>query len=223
MGSPAGEEQRDNREGPQHRVTIAQQFAVGRFAVTFDEWDTRGGWRLQRPVSAGRQRLGPWAAAGDQRVVGRRPNLSGVAVAQDRQDLSAAERGGARICDARRHLDAVLVDLDPSWWGSGSISTGQANYDGSSTYGGGAKGENRQRTLPVDSFLPNPWGLYQVHGNVWEWVEDCWHESDAGSAVERFRVDLRRRLQSRRGASRRFLEHRPEVPPRRQPRLGHRR
>jgi hypothetical protein len=40
--------------------------------------------------------------------------------------------------------------------------------------GGGAKGERRKKTVPVDSFQPNPWGLYQMHGNVSEWTEDCW-------------------------------------------------
>jgi formylglycine-generating enzyme required for sulfatase activity len=64
----------------------------------------------------------------------------------------------------------------PFWWGS-SISTSQANYNGNYTYGSGSIGENHQKTLPVDTFPPNPWGLYQVHGNVWEWVEDCYHES----------------------------------------------
>jgi formylglycine-generating enzyme required for sulfatase activity len=56
------------------------------------------------------------------------------------------------------------------WWGA-SVSTDHANYEGSFTYGGGPKGESRKRTVPVDSFSPNPWGLYNVHGNVWEWVQ----------------------------------------------------
>ena len=55
---------------------------------------------------------------------------------------------------------------------------------GSYTYGGGVKGEYRQKTLPVDSFAANPWGLYNVHGNVWEWVQDCWHENYNGAPSE---------------------------------------
>src|SRR5262245_32906810 len=60
----------------------------------------------------------------------------------------------------------------PFWWGS-SISTSQANYHGNYTYAGSPKGEHRGKPLPVDSFAPNPWGLYNVHGNVREWVHDC--------------------------------------------------
>ena len=65
--------------------------------------------------------------------------------------------------------------------GASSISPSQANYAGNYTYGGGPKGEYRQKTVPVDSFAPNPWGLYNVHGNVQEWVQDCRNDSYNGA------------------------------------------
>jgi formylglycine-generating enzyme required for sulfatase activity len=71
----------------------------------------------------------------------------------------------------------------PFWWGS-PISAEQANYDEIYMLGGGGKGKCRQATVPVQSFQPNPWGLYQVHGNVWEWCEDCWNETYKGAPVD---------------------------------------
>jgi formylglycine-generating enzyme required for sulfatase activity len=59
------------------------------------------------------------------------------------------------------------------WWGS-SISTSQANYAGNT-------GEDRQKTLPVGTFQPNPWGLHELHGNISEWVEDCWNSNYVGA------------------------------------------
>jgi formylglycine-generating enzyme required for sulfatase activity len=86
------------------------------------------------------------------------------------------------LSEAEREYVARAGTTTPFWWGA-SISPQQANYQSNYTYGG-PKGEYRQHPLPVDSFLASPWGLYQVHGNVWEWTEDCYHNSYNGAPAD---------------------------------------
>jgi formylglycine-generating enzyme required for sulfatase activity len=173
MGSPNSEAERSPSESPQHAVTFARQFAVGRFALTFDEWDgcvADGGCNGYKPNDEA------WGR-------GRRPAIN-VSWDDAKAYVAWLSRKTGRIyrllSEAEREYVTRAGTTTPFWWG-GSISTSQANYDGNYTYGGGAKGSYRETTLPVDSFQPNPWGLYQVHGNVWEWVEDCWNDSYAGA------------------------------------------
>jgi formylglycine-generating enzyme required for sulfatase activity/uncharacterized caspase-like protein len=173
MGSPASEEGRNDDESPQHLVTISDSFAVSRFEVTFDEWDAcvaDGGCNGYKPEDEG------WGR-------GRRPVIN---VSWDDAKAYVAwlwKKTGkvyGLLSEAEREYVTRAGTTTPFWWGS-SISTTQANYNGNYIYGGKSKGENRRETVPVDSFEPNAFGLYQVHGNVWEWVEDCSHDNYTGA------------------------------------------
>jgi formylglycine-generating enzyme required for sulfatase activity len=180
MGSPGNEPARSTAEGPQHAVTIAKPFAVSRFAVTFAEWDAcvaDRGCNGYRPADEGWDR-------------GRRPVIN-VSWNDAKAYVMWLSRKTGRpyrlLSEAEREYVARAGTSTPFWFGA-TVSTQQANYDGTRGYNGGGTGENREKTVLVDSFAANPWGLYQVHGNVWEWVEDCWHADYAnapsdGSAV----------------------------------------
>ena len=173
MGSPASEEGHGNDEGPQRRVTISQPFAVGRYEVTFSEWDacvSAGGCNGHRPDDEG------WGR-------GRRPvmNVSW----NDAKSYVAwlSRKTGKRyrlLTEAEWEYAARAGTTGPFHFGN-TISTDQANYDGNYTYGPGRKGVDREKTVPVGSFPANRFGLHDMHGNVWEWVEDCRHDSYTGA------------------------------------------
>jgi formylglycine-generating enzyme required for sulfatase activity len=65
-----------------------------------------------------------------------------------------------------------------------TMTTDQANYNGSNAYRSDAGDVNRQQTTDVGSFLPNAFGLYDMHGNVLEWCQDVWHENYAGAPTD---------------------------------------
>jgi formylglycine-generating enzyme required for sulfatase activity len=173
MGSPEREPVRSHDEAPQHAVMFARQFSVGTFAVTFDEWDAciaDGGCNGYRPDDHG------WGR-------GRRPviNVSWDDASAFTAWLSRKTGKPYRLLSEAEHEYVTRAGTTtPFWWGT-TISSQQANYDGNSTYGDGPTGEYRAQTLPVDSFSMNPWGLYQVHGNVTELTQDCWNTNFIGA------------------------------------------
>jgi formylglycine-generating enzyme required for sulfatase activity len=88
------------------------------------------------------------------------------------------------LSEAEREYAARAGSQSAFWWGE-SINPGQANYNGTAKgYNNSAKDEGRKVTVPVGSFKANPFGLYNVHGNVWEWVEDCFHDNYTGAPTD---------------------------------------
>jgi formylglycine-generating enzyme required for sulfatase activity len=167
MGSPPSEPGRLDSE-EQVPVTITRPFAVGKFAVTFDQWDAcvaDGGCNGHTPDDKG------WGR-GNRPVINVNCNDSKAFA----EWLSLKTGMAYRLLSEAEHEYVTKAGTTtPFWWGS-SISPNQANYNGDYTYGGGSKGEYRGRTVSVDNFEANPWGLFNVHGNVWKWTEDCWRD-----------------------------------------------
>jgi formylglycine-generating enzyme required for sulfatase activity len=171
MGSPPSELYRGAET--QHRVTIASPFALGKYEVTFEQWeacladggcggfvpDDHGWGRGDRPVIGVSWEDAKAYTAWLSGKTGKRYRLPSEA------EWEYAARAGATT---------------PFSFGA-TITTRQANYDGGTGYGNGPAGVNRGKTTPVGSFPANAFGLHDMHGNVWEWVEDCW--SDEYSAA----------------------------------------
>jgi formylglycine-generating enzyme required for sulfatase activity len=161
MGSPTTEAGRSDDEGPQHTVTIPRQLAVGRFAVTFDEWDAclaDGGCNRDKPDDQG------WGR-------GRRPVIRVTwRNAQAYVDWLAKTTGSTyRLLSEAEYEYAARASTQTAWpWGN-AIGHNNANCKGC-----GSQWDNRQ-TAPVGSFAANAFGLYDMVGNVWQWTEDCWH------------------------------------------------
>ena len=154
--------------GPPHRVTIASDFAIGRFEVTFDEWgrcvdegacktrpDDRGWGRGQRPVI----------------------NVSWLDAKAFASWLSQKTGYKYRLpSEAEWEYAARSGTGTTFWWGS-DVGSGRANCQNCNTGQG-------KMTLPVGAFKPNAFGLYDTSGNVAEWVEDCWHDDYRGAPTD---------------------------------------
>ena len=176
MGSPEEEEGRGGDESPVHKVTIDYRFAVGVYEVTFDEWDyclDQGGCDGFHPGDNGFGR-------DDRPVI----NVSWIAATSYTKWLAEETKKEYRLLtEAEWEYVARAGTTTPFYFGN-TISTDQANYDGQQTYGSGVIGTYLRKTLPVGSFPANRFGLHDVHGNVFEWVKDCWHENYEGAPTD---------------------------------------
>ncbi|MCI4665787.1 MAG: formylglycine-generating enzyme family protein [Neomegalonema sp.] len=174
MGSPVDEPGRRGDESPQHLVRIANRFALGKYAVTFDEFDA---------YCAATGVLKRWDEGWGR---GRRPVIHVSCDEAQGYCTWLSEQSGAEYrlpSEAEWEYACRAGTETPFWWGS-EITSDQANYNANFVYeGGGAKGVNRAKTVPVDlkEFKANPFGLHQMLGNVWEWCADAWNDNYQGA------------------------------------------
>jgi len=195
MGSPSSEEGRRDDEGPVHRVRIGK-FAVGVYEVTFAEWDACvadggcGGYRLEdeedwgsgTPPTPFCWRIAPYRLEDEEDWGsgrrdegwgrGRRPVIHvGWEDAQSYVRWLSSKTGERyRLLSESEWEYAARAGTTTAYYFGNTISHEQANYRG----GPG-------RTVPVGTYPPNAFGLYDMHGNVWEWVQDCWNGSYRGA------------------------------------------
>ena len=169
MGSPENEEGYHSSQSPQHEVTVPP-FFMGKYPVTQQQWR----------VVAALSKVNIDLKSDPSRFKG--DNLPVECVSwNDAQEFCArlsrmANKTYRLPTEAEWEYACRGGTTTPFYCGE-TISTDLANYDGNYTYGQGQKGEYREKTTEVGKFPANPFGLYDMCGNVWEWCEDGWHEN----------------------------------------------
>jgi formylglycine-generating enzyme required for sulfatase activity len=169
MGAAQGEKEADNDEYPQHSVTVTE-FLMGKYLVTQSQWRAVAQLpQIHRPLE-----LEPSKFKGDTRPVEQVSWYDGIEFCAR---LSQATGQNYRLPSESEWEYACRAGTTSPFYFGDTLSTDLANYDGNYPYGLGQKGLYRKATTPVGSFPANGFGLYDMHGNLWEWCLDDWHDS----------------------------------------------
>lgn len=169
MGSPPSEKGRNPDEGPQRKVAFAKPFAVGKYEVTFAQWDAC----VAEQGCTHKPGDNEWGR-------GKRPVIN-VSWADAKQFVAwLAKKTGKPYrlpSEAEWEYAARGNTITRYWWGN-EVGVALANCRDC--------GGNQDRTtpLPVQSFKPNPFGLYDVNGGVGQWVADCWFPNYQGASSD---------------------------------------
>jgi formylglycine-generating enzyme required for sulfatase activity len=162
----------DDEEGPQHRVTVGS-FYMGKYEVTQKEYQALMGRNPSEfkgdnlPV----EHVSWYDAVNYCNARSRSEGLTPAYTVAGTDVTWNRSANGYRLPTEAEWEYACRAGTTTPFSTGNNITTNQANYNGNIPYNGNAKGTYRKKTTPVGTFTSNPWGLYDMHGNVWEW---CW-------------------------------------------------
>ena len=176
MGAAKGEKGHQPAEEPQHEVTVGAPLAISKYEITFDEWEAcalEGGCGNYRPEDGG------WGR-------GRRPVIyASFDDAKAYVDWLRQKTGKAyRLLSEAEWEFAARGGTSTPYASGETLAPTQANFDASTLSGSRKLGSYEGKTIEVGSFPPNPYGLFDMEGNVFEWVEDCWNPTHAGAPAD---------------------------------------
>ncbi|MEC4984681.1 MAG: formylglycine-generating enzyme family protein, partial [Oscillatoria sp. PMC 1076.18] len=176
MGSPENEKRSNDWERPQHQVTVPP-FFIAKYPTTQAQWQAVASLpQIERSLNPDPSRF-----KGANRPVEK---VSWYDCVEFCKRLS--KRVNLEIClpsEAEWEYACRAGTTTPFYYGA-TLTSALANYDGTITYDNEPKTEYRAETTNVGSFPPNAFGLYDLHGNVWEWCADNWHENYEGAPTD---------------------------------------
>ncbi|OHB73337.1 MAG: hypothetical protein A2Z25_00340 [Planctomycetes bacterium RBG_16_55_9] len=175
MGSPSSESGRHSLEGPQHQVTLTKAFYCGKFEVTQGQWEQVMGSNSNPSFFKSK---GPDAPVEQVSWDDCQEFLTKLC------QMEGVPNGTYRLLTEAEWEYACRAGTATPFCYGNDLDSSMANFDGNYPYGAGQQGVYLATTIPVGRFRPNAWGLYDMHGNVWEWCQDWYAEYPSGNVID---------------------------------------